>query len=113
MEPVSDADEIPGSKSFLTPVGTVPLKKAIKSLALPVKFGTMLQPVSSEPPIFLPSSCAMEIFGVFLEAVSWCELEYGAVHLRLPKKKEDGSWWKRSKDGRINRSPVCRFEVRV
>jgi hypothetical protein len=89
------------------------LKKAIKSLALPVKFDTVLQPVSSGPPMFLPSSCAIEIFGVFLEAVGWCEFEYGAVHLRLPKKKEDGSRWKGTKDGRIDRSPACRFEVRV
>jgi hypothetical protein len=113
VEPVADANEIPGSKSILTPVGTVPLKKAMKSLALPVKFGTMLQPVSSQPPIFLPSSYAMENFGAFLEAVGWCGLEYGAVHLRLPKKEEDGSWWKRTKDGRINRSPAYRVDIRV
>jgi hypothetical protein len=53
----------------------------MKSLALPVKFGAMLQPVSSQPPIFLPSSYAMENFGTFLEAVGCCGLEYGAVHL--------------------------------
>jgi len=85
----------------------------MKSLALPVKFGTMLQPVSSQPLIFLPSSYAMENFGTFLEAVGRCGLEYGAVHLRLPKKEEDGSRWKRTKNGRINRSPMYRFDVRV
>jgi hypothetical protein len=111
--PTADANEIPGSKSILTPVGTVPLKKAMKSLALPVKFCVMLQPVSSQPPIFLLSSYSMENFGAFLEAVGWSGLEYGAVHLRLPKKEENGSWWKRTKDDRINRSPAYRFEVRV
>ena len=36
-----------------------------------------------------------------------------ALHLRLPKKEEDGSWWKTTKDGKVNRSPGYRFEVRV
>jgi hypothetical protein len=31
----------------------------------------------------------------------------------LPKKEEVGSWWKKTKDSRINRSPAYRFEVRV
>jgi hypothetical protein len=69
VEPAADANGIPGSKGILTSVGTVPLKRAMKSLDLPVKFGAMLKPVSSQPPIFLPSSYAMENFGAFLEAV--------------------------------------------
>jgi hypothetical protein len=72
VESAADANEVPGSKSILTPVVTVFLKKAMKSrLALAVKFGTMLHPVSSQPPIFLPSSYATEIFGVFLDAIGW------------------------------------------
>ena len=40
-------------------------------------------------------------------------MEYGAIHLRLPKKEEDGSWWKTKKDGKVNRSLGCRFEARI
>ena len=40
-------------------------------------------------------------------------MEYGVVHLRLPKKEEDGSWWKTTKDGKANRCPGYRFEARV
>ena len=47
----------------------------------------------------------MENFDAFLQVDGWCGLEYGAVHLRLPKKEEDGSWWKTTKDGKVNRSP--------
>lgn len=71
-----------------------------------------MQPDFSQPPIFLPSTHAMDNFGAFLEVVGWCGLEYGAVHLRLPKKEEDGAWWKRTEDGKVNRSPGYRFEVR-
>jgi hypothetical protein len=74
MECAADANEIPESQSMLTLVVTIPLKTAMKRLALPVKFGTMLQPVSSQPLIFLPLSYAMENFGQFLEAVGWCGL---------------------------------------
>ena len=55
----------------------------------------------------------MENFDAFLQVVGWCGFEYGAVRLRLPKKEEDGSWWKTTKDGRVNRSPGYQFEVRV
>ena len=55
----------------------------------------------------------MENFDAVLQVVGWCGFEYGAVHLRLPKKEEDGSWWKTTKDGKVNRSPGCRFEVRI
>jgi hypothetical protein len=55
----------------------------------------------------------MENIGTSLKAVGWCGLEYGAVHLRLPKKEEDGSWWKSTKNSSINRSPASTFEVRV
>ena len=50
----------------------------------------------------------MENFEDFLQVVGWCGFEYEAVHLRLPRKEEDGSWWKTTKDGRVNRSPGCR-----
>ena len=55
----------------------------------------------------------MDNFGAFLEVVGWCGLEYGTVHLRLPEKEKDGSWWKKTKNGMVNRSPGYRFEVRV
>ena len=55
----------------------------------------------------------MENFDAFLQVVGRCGFEYGAVHLRLPKKEEDGSWWKTTKDGKVNRSPWHRFEARV
>ena len=55
----------------------------------------------------------MQNFGAFLEVVGWCGLEYGAIHLRLPEKEEDGSWWKKTKDGKVNRSLGYRFEVRI
>lgn len=55
----------------------------------------------------------MENFDAFLQVIGWCGLEYGAVHLRLPKKEEDGFWWKTTKDGRVNKSLGYRFEVRI
>ena len=56
---------------------------------------------------------SMKNFDAFLQVVGWCGFEYGAAHLRLPKKEEDGSWWKTTKDGKVNGSPGYRFEVRV
>ena len=38
-------------------------------------------------PIFLPSVYLVENFDVFLQVFGWFELEYGAVHLRLPKRR--------------------------
>ena len=55
----------------------------------------------------------MEDFGAFLQVVGWYGFEYGAVHLGLPKKEEDTSWWKTTKDAKVNRSPGYRFEVRA
>lgn len=55
----------------------------------------------------------MENFSAFLQVVGWCGLEYGAVHLRLLKEEKDSSWWKTTKDGKVNRSPAYRFEVRI
>ena len=55
----------------------------------------------------------MENFDAFLQVVGWCGFGYGAVHLRLLKKEEDGSWWKTTKGGKVNRSPGHRLEVRV
>ena len=33
----------------------------------------------------------MENFDAFLQVFGWCGFKYGAIHLRLPKKEEDGS----------------------
>ena len=63
-----------------------------------------MQPNSCQPPIFLPSEYAMQNFGTFLEVIGWCGLEYGVVHLKLPKKEEDGSWWETTKAEKVNRS---------
>lgn len=92
--------------------GTVSLKNAIKSLALPKKLGSVIQPDSSQPPVFLPSGCSVQNFGAFPQVFGWCGLHHVAFHLRLLK-KEDGSWWKTTKDGKVDRSTRYRFEVWV
>jgi hypothetical protein len=91
----------------------MPLKKAKKSLALPSKFGEMLQPEKNQPPLYLASSYAMENFGDFLEAVAWCGLEYGAVQLQVPTLEEDGSWWPRTKAGTVRKTGEYGFEGRL
>jgi hypothetical protein len=95
------------------PRQVMPLKKASKSLALPSKFGEMLQPEKNQPPLYLASPYAMENFGEFLEAVAWCGLEYGAVQLQVPTLEEDGSWWPRTKQGTVRKTAKYVFEGRL
>jgi hypothetical protein len=91
----------------------MPLKKAKISLALPSKFGEMLQPEKNQPPLYLASPYAMENFGAFLEAVAWCGLEYGAVQLKVATIEEDGSWWPSAKLGTVRKTREYVFEGRL
>jgi hypothetical protein len=47
----------------------------------------VLQPVTYQPPIFLPSQYAMDNFGEFLEGVGWAGMKFGAIQLRFPRLK--------------------------
>jgi len=97
----------------VTPSAIVPLAKGPKGLALASKFGDVLQPVTYQPPIFLPSQYAMDNFGEFLEVVGWASVKFGAIQLRFAQTEEDGSWWKRTKSGSISKACTQFFETRL
>jgi len=91
----------------------VPLAKGPKGLALASKFGDVLQPVTYQPPIFLPSQYAMDNFGEFLEADGLAAMKFRAIQLRFAQTEKDGSWWKRTKSGSISKGHTQFFETRL
>jgi hypothetical protein len=76
----------------VTPSEILPLAKGPKGLALASKFGDVLQAVTYQQPIFLPSQYAMDNFGEFLEVVGWAGMKFGAIQLRFAQTEQDGSW---------------------
>ncbi|KAF8538077.1 hypothetical protein BDD12DRAFT_886166 [Trichophaea hybrida] len=54
-----------GNQDIPIPIGPISVDKEKRGIALPSKFGEVLQPHLSQPPIYLPSAYAMENFEDF------------------------------------------------